>query len=655
MATRPLRRGLPPALGYVALLVAILAVALAVVVARGLVRPRPRLWEAGAIGLPLALALARVTGGAASPAMVAAALAVLAVAYVRGLRIGAGACALALATLAIAPKAGLGSLFLAAALLVGIGLVPVWLVGRDSAVDAREEPSETGSPAFVALPRGTPVGTMRVAGALRHEAVEAHARDAERRQAESLAAMLADVRDLHGAELAVFWRFTPTRDQLVATGWTGGGAAPTMAAEWAPHVEWAAREGMGALDTTGGAPAVAAVPVMLQDGNIYGALSVHHRRGLRSPAERLRLWLPRHAVQLGRLAALIETTREYARDRERTGAILDAVMRFQAIRVDHELAAAVLEAALEVTGGTRAALVQWMPYERQGRVVLGLGDGMPPKGSLLAPNSVLMEHCLAGMNPVVWEDARHAVAGRLVLTPDELPREIGSLGVYPLESVKQKLHATIVVEGAAPHSVLARDIPNVALLGSYASVALETMWQIADATRDSQTDMLTGLFNRRHFDDQMRQVKMQCERYGQHCALIVADVDHFKKVNDTFGHDGGDAVLKAVAGVFKETVRNVDICARFGGEEIAVLLPSTPLSGAVELAERLRVVLEGRTIRHSAREIRVTASFGVAAYPDTGRVWDGLFAAADRALYEAKREGRNCVRAADTGAAPIRG
>ncbi|HEX4933487.1 MAG TPA: GGDEF domain-containing protein, partial [Gemmatimonadaceae bacterium] len=208
------------------------------------------------------------------------------------------------------------------------------------------------------------------------------------------------------------------------------------------------------------------------------------------------------------------------------------------------------------------------------------------------------------------------------------------------------VHGAIVVSDARRGKVRIDDLQNVDLLGRFASFALESVWKIADVEHRARTDQLTGLYNRRHFDEQLAHIKARALRatLPEPCALVIADVDFFKKVNDSYGHDAGDAVLKAVARTFRERVRELDVCARFGGEEIAVLLPATPLAGALELAERLRHALEGQVIRHAGREIRVTASFGVAAWPETARTWDSLFTGADKALYEAKRGGRNQVR-----------
>ena len=117
-------------------------------------------------------------------------------------------------------------------------------------------------------------------------------------------------------------------------------------------------------------------------------------------------------------------------------------------------------------------------------------------------------------------------------------------------------------------------------------------------------------------------------------------------MNDSYGHEAGDAVLKAVARVFLDCLRAEDVCARYGGEEIAILLPETSIERAQEVAERVRKAIGAKPVQHGERTIRVTASFGVAGYPESTALRDQLFPVADRALYEAKHGGRDQVRAA---------
>ena len=172
------------------------------------------------------------------------------------------------------------------------------------------------------------------------------------------------------------------------------------------------------------------------------------------------------------------------------------------------------------------------------------------------------------------------------------------------------------------------------------------VWEIEEVSRRARTDALTGLANRRAFDEHLGQLLAHADRFGHSLSLILVDVDHFKNVNDTWGHEAGDLVLKAIAQTLQDGVRAVDICARFGGEEIALLLPQTALGGAAELADRLRQRVSEQPVMWQGNDIKVTVSCGVACYPDGVLTKEALFAGADRALYEAKSAGRNCVKSA---------
>jgi diguanylate cyclase (GGDEF)-like protein len=190
------------------------------------------------------------------------------------------------------------------------------------------------------------------------------------------------------------------------------------------------------------------------------------------------------------------------------------------------------------------------------------------------------------------------------------------------------------------------ELRNARNLGVIAAGALETAWTIEDARRNARTDPLTGLANRRGFSERFAQVISETDRYGGSAALVLLDVDFFKKVNDTYGHEAGDAVLVALGDVVAEGRRTVDLAARLGGEELALILPQTDVSSARDLAERLRKRIESLSVRTNSGEVRVTASFGVAEYSARSGEGDKVFERADQALYAAKRNGRNRVESA---------
>jgi diguanylate cyclase (GGDEF)-like protein len=159
-------------------------------------------------------------------------------------------------------------------------------------------------------------------------------------------------------------------------------------------------------------------------------------------------------------------------------------------------------------------------------------------------------------------------------------------------------------------------------------------------------DGLTGLLNRRAFDEALPEMLGRAERLGETISLLAFDIDHFKRVNDTYGHAAGDDVLKALAQIVRDQLRPIDRVFRTGGEEFAALLAGTDAGGAVEAAERLRQAIKARTVRIAGAEIGVTVSVGVAAITGTSSP-DVLTGAADAALYRAKRGGRDRVVVAD--------
>jgi diguanylate cyclase (GGDEF)-like protein len=154
------------------------------------------------------------------------------------------------------------------------------------------------------------------------------------------------------------------------------------------------------------------------------------------------------------------------------------------------------------------------------------------------------------------------------------------------------------------------------------------------------TDHLTGLANRRRFERQLEREVGRVLRFGHPFSLLMLDIDNFKKLNDTFGHDAGDDAIRRISRVLREGTRGIDLAARIGGEEFAVLLVETSQTGGMEVAERLRVAIKALEVPSGAQ---VTASFGVAECPTDAQTASDILKAADLALYEAKRNGRDRV------------
>lgn len=173
--------------------------------------------------------------------------------------------------------------------------------------------------------------------------------------------------------------------------------------------------------------------------------------------------------------------------------------------------------------------------------------------------------------------------------------------------------------------------------------------KIVDAQRHlsmlAMTDPLTGLYNRRHILDVANYEAVQQKRTPSGLAFIIADVDYFKRINDTYGHDAGDAVLVAVSQTIRNSVREQDSAARWGGEEFLIVLPNTSLNDAVLIAERIRKNIAAVTVPADQQAISTTVTLGVSSYR-IGESVSNAIAKADECLYKGKKAGRNCVEAA---------
>lgn len=456
--------------------------------------------------------------------------------------------------------------------------------------------------------------------------------------------LLIDFRDVSGAEEAIFWRWMPERDSLAPAVWSSEGTRPSFFSitEWAPLVQWSAEGGV--VQTIGHEETVHVGAAPIRRGEtLMGVLSLTHRTGLGWNRNALRDWLPRLADQLGTVQELVDVRRRYGRHMRQGQALLDAVQRLQGHSTGEGLARAFCETALDVSGARAASLIRWSSEADSGELTFATETTGLRAPAQIDSASIVAEGCRAGTLQVL-EDSRTASLGRGLYGIPRVVQEPGSVAVVPLVKDGRTLGA-LVLEAAEPKALSLEESRPLTVLAAVVASSLELVWQFAEVDRRARTDPLTGLWNRHHFGEQLQRTLNEADRYGTQVSLVLVDIDHFKRVNDTWGHEAGDSVLKQVARILQDGVRSVDICVRYGGEEIAMLLAQTDSDHAVEVAERLRLRIAGQPVRHGASEIAVTASFGVATYPETVKVRDQLFPASDKALYIAKHEGRNRVRA----------
>jgi diguanylate cyclase (GGDEF)-like protein len=307
-------------------------------------------------------------------------------------------------------------------------------------------------------------------------------------------------------------------------------------------------------------------------------------------------------------------------------AALVAVTSYDASAAEHAVLAVKLDPAIAEEKGWRE-LGERLPGLRFAHSS-GVGSG-------LVAMAVKNRHHMP--SSVDFQDAE-----AVVFDADNKLRKAKSLLVLPLMRGEQTF-GTVVIASAKPAqlTVPLRDMLRV--ISHQVGVSLQNARMYETMQERATTDGLTGLTNRRAFQERFEQIHALAERTGQKFSLILTDIDHFKSVNDTYGHAAGDAVLKRVAAVFAGRARKVDVVARYGGEEFVLVLPDTDGEGAEKFANRLReeVAAQSMTSEHGA--FKVTISMGVAEFPVDSKDRQDLLERADQALYWCKEHGRNCV------------
>jgi diguanylate cyclase (GGDEF)-like protein len=239
---------------------------------------------------------------------------------------------------------------------------------------------------------------------------------------------------------------------------------------------------------------------------------------------------------------------------------------------------------------------------------------------------------------------RNNVATELRFAESLPGRQSGSDMAIPLR-VRGSIMGVLRVSCRRRHAFDPEDFEVLQRCSDILSVAVETQRLLLHTRRLAETDGVTGVFNHRYFVTALRQELDRARRLGRAASLVLVDIDHFKRFNDTYGHQAGDEVLRHVAQTVARTLRRSDVVSRYGGEEFAAILQDVDLETALLVAEKIRRAIERGRFQVTAipRPLEVTISAGVSAFPEDAGTPAELLACADGGLYDAKRGGRNRV------------
>lgn len=296
-----------------------------------------------------------------------------------------------------------------------------------------------------------------------------------------------------------------------------------------------------------------------------------------------------------------------------------------------EVSNRIIKGAQEISG---ASAILFLKEERGYKVIPPVGKDRITrwKGTLLA-NAI---------------DTGQAIY-RSDLSKDSLPplppgcgnsNEIGSIIFIPMFHEEETV-GILVVYSEKRDAFTSHLFELLRVLANQASLSISNAILHQEIKTLALTDGLTGLYNHRHFQERLAEEFKKAERFSEPLSLILTDIDHFKRVNDTYGHPAGDVVLKGFSRIIRETVREIDIPARYGGEEFAIMALKADAPEAKKIAERIRKRVQKERFQAEGVEINVTVSLGIASYPRDASSREELIEHADQSLYRAKESGRN--------------
>ncbi len=344
------------------------------------------------------------------------------------------------------------------------------------------------------------------------------------------------------------------------------------------------------------------------------------------------------AVQVERILG------EINREKNKTEWFLEASREFNTTRTVLEVAEVGIKFALKVTGAEFAAFA--VAGNIEGEMTIAalewVDESLQREASAWIGKSFGADEGLVG----AAIKSRHALPAGTTCLPHQtifaegMEPRLNAVKVLPLLWNNRGVGALVV--GSRRQNFLPGEVfERLCVMADQAASAMANAQMNEGMEQLATTDGLTGLTNHRCFQQGLEAMLHRSERYRRRFSLVLADIDHFKSVNDTYGHPVGDQVLKRIARVLKENARKTDLVARYGGEEFAILMEEADVDGAVQTAERIREHVQRQVFSSETGSFRCTLSLGVATFGQDGKTKASLIVAADEALYIAKRLGRN--------------
>ena len=340
-------------------------------------------------------------------------------------------------------------------------------------------------------------------------------------------------------------------------------------------------------------------------------------------------------MALGTAAFSAVNERELRRSRGELLGLTSMGSELEQVRTPDAVARVVLRRVLETFGLRRAALVVGDEAGTREMWVANDGGRLVTHDERKAPADEVLRRCWHRRLP----ELVRALDDDAPVLAAALPNA-SNVVVLPLVADGRAIGALAVERGGGLAALIsATRVRALVQFAAHGALSLRNAWLLTEVERLARVDGLSGLANRRTFEETLEQEVARAQRSGEPLSLVLLDIDHFKRLNDTYGHQVGDDVLRLVGQALEANVRQVDLAARYGGEEFGLVLPNCPLDAALKVAEQTRETIGGR-----AGELPVTASAGVATLGVHATTAAELVNAADEALYRAKREGRDRVR-----------